>query len=91
MIDLASLPLWIYAAVGSTILWAKMKANQRAVYGLTDLVAIFVPKEWPRVRGTIEILIYLSLGTLITIAVINPGTPAQAFAAGLGWTGLTTK
>jgi hypothetical protein len=91
MLDPAGLPLWVYAAMGCAILWAKMKASQRSVYGLTDMICVFVPDTWPKLRGLLEIAIYLTVGSLIAIAIITPSTPAQAFAAGLGWTSLTTR
>lgn len=67
MIELAELPLWVYAAVGSAILWTKMKNNQRGVYGLTEMIEMFVPETWPRARGMLEILIYLFIGCLISV------------------------
>jgi hypothetical protein len=36
-----STPLWIYAAAGVAILWGKMKATQRNVYGAPRTMMIF--------------------------------------------------
>jgi hypothetical protein len=84
-------PLWIYAAVGVAILWGKMKVTQRSVYGLSHIIETFIPPQWKKLRAIVELSCYLSAGCLIAMGVIDPATPAQAFAAGLGWTGLTTR
>jgi hypothetical protein len=68
MLDPMALPLWVYVAIGCVILWAKMKATQRAVYGLTDVIALFVPETWPRLRAVLELVIYLMLGSLIVLS-----------------------
>jgi len=86
-----SVPLWIYAAAGVAILWGKMKATQRTVYGLTDIIKALIPERQGKLRAIVEISCYLSVGCLVAMGVIDPATLAQAFAAGLGWTGLTTK
>jgi hypothetical protein len=84
-------PLWIYAAVGVAILWGKMRTSQRNVYALTDFIEALIPSHMKKLRAIVELACYLSLGGTVAIGVIDPATPAQAFAAGLGWTGLTTK
>jgi hypothetical protein len=84
-------PLWIYAAAGVAILWGKMKASQRNVYALTDIIKALIPSHMEKQRAIVELACYLSIGCIIAMGVIDPATPAQAFAAGLGWTGLTTK
>lgn len=89
MSDDSFLPLWIYAAVGATILWAKMRRSKRDIYGLTEITKQYIPNE--KVRIIVELAIFLIIGCLVSVGVINPSTPAQAFAAGLGWTGLATK
>lgn len=83
------LPLWLYASVGIVILWGKMKKNQRGVYALTELISQLVSNA--KMRACLELAMFLVIGSIVSIGVIDPSTPAQAFAAGLGWTSLTTK
>jgi hypothetical protein len=91
MTEWFQVPLWIYAAAGVLILWSKSKATNRGVYGLTDFINRFIPQEYAKTRSIIEVICYLSIGCLISMGVFTPATPAQALAAGLGWTGLTTR
>jgi hypothetical protein len=85
------LPLWVYAAVGVLLLWGKMKLSSRNVYALTDIVNLLIPVTWPRLRGIVELTCYIAIGSIISLGVLEPSTPGQAFAAGLGWTSLTTR
>jgi hypothetical protein len=88
--DHASLfSLYGYTAAGAIILWGKLAKQGRGVYFLSDLLAIYVPSE--RWRRVIEPLIFVAFGTYIAVGVIGPTTERQAFAAGLGWTGLASK
>jgi len=83
--------LYTNAAVGAAILWAKLGKKGRQVYALSDLVEIVVPIHFPRTRKLVEVVVFLALGTYITVEVFGPSTGGQAFAAGLGWTGLASK
>jgi hypothetical protein len=89
--DLAHAQLWLYTGAGVAILWGKMKTSQRSVYGLTAIINSLVPETRPRLRSVIEIICYLVVGCFVAMGVLAPATPGQAFAAGLGWTGLTTR
>jgi hypothetical protein len=83
--------LWIYTAVGVAILWAKMKRAQRSVYCLSDILDVLIPKRMKRLKAVAELVCYLFVGCIVAVGIIKPGTPAQALAAGLGWTSLTTR
>jgi uncharacterized membrane protein YbjE (DUF340 family) len=89
MITFSDLPLWVYAAVGIVILWGKMKKNQRNVYALTELVGQLISNA--KLRVCAELVVFLAIGSVVAMGIIDPTTPAQAFAAGLGWTSLTTR
>jgi hypothetical protein len=91
MIEGLTVPLWVYATAGVLILWSKSKASNRGVYGLSDLIDRFIPEKYAKTRSIVEVICYLSIGCLLSMGVFNPATPAQALAAGLGWTGLTTR
>ena len=87
---LSPLPLWVYSAIGVLILWGKLKLTSKNVYTLSGIVNVIIPETWPRLRGIVELTCYITIGCIIAVGVIDPGTPAQAFAAGLRWTGLTS-
>jgi hypothetical protein len=88
----SALVLYTNAAVGAAILWAKLGKKNRRVYGLTDLVEVLVPLNWNRLRMLTELIIFLGLGTYVTVELFGPSTGGQAFAAGMGWTaGLASR
>jgi hypothetical protein len=82
-------PIPVYVAVGVIVLWSKTSKTQRNVYGLTAVVEMVFASE--KVRGFVELIVFLSIGCIISHGIVAPTTPAQAVAAGLGWTGLMTK
>ncbi len=56
--------LYIHAGVGATILWAKMRKEQRKVYVLTTLTDMFIENE--KLRLLTEFIIFVSLGSYVT-------------------------
>ena len=84
-----AIPIPVYVAVGVIVLWSKTSKTQRNVYGLTAVVEMIFSNE--RVRGVVELIVFLTIGCIISHGIVAPTTPAQAVAAGLGWTGLMTK
>lgn len=84
--------LYTDAAVGALILWAKLGRQNRRIYGLTEIVETLVPAHWRRVRVVIQLIVFIALGTYVSVEVFGPATGGQAFAAGLGWTaGLASR
>ena len=88
---IATYYLYIDAAIGAAILWAKLGKTNRRVYGLSDVVEMLISENWPRVRMISEFVIFLLIGTYVSVALFDPSTGGQALAAGLGWTGLASK
>lgn len=84
-----SIPLVVYVAVGVVVLWCKTSKANRNIYGLSPVIALFLSNE--RARSIVELIVFLTIGCLISEGFVIPGTPAQAVAAGLGWTGLLTR
>jgi hypothetical protein len=81
--------LYICTACGALILWGKLAKQGRSVYFLSNILDLYISRvSW---RRGIEPILFVALGTFIAVMVIDPRTGAQAFAAGLGWTGLTSK
>jgi hypothetical protein len=81
--------LYVCAACGAFILWGKLSLTQeQSVAFLTRFLELYISRAG--IRKGIEPLLFVALGTFLAVMIIAPVTPAQAFAAGLGWTGLTT-
>jgi hypothetical protein len=83
-----TVPLFIYVAVGTTLLWSKTSKKNRKIYGLSDILGQVLTND--RAKSMMELIVFLTLGCLISKAFVVPTTEAQALAAGLGWTGLCT-
>jgi hypothetical protein len=85
----SAIPLSAYVAVGVIVPWCKTSKAQRNIYGLSPVIEMFLSNE--RAKSALELIVFLTVGCLISHGVVVPSTPAQAIAAGLGWTGLMTK
>jgi hypothetical protein len=83
------IPLVVYVAVGVIVLWCKTSKANRSIYGLSPIFALIFRNE--RVKSIVELIVFLTIGCLISMGLVVPSTPAQAVAAGLGWTGFMTK
>jgi hypothetical protein len=44
-----------------------------------------------KVRMRLEMLVFVLVGTIVTMELTHPSSGMQAFSAGLGWTGLAAK
>ena len=83
--------LWtiVYTSIGAAIFWGKWGKAKLKAYVLSDLVNLLpCNQKW---RGIIEFVIFVALGCLVGVAVVQPTNAAQALTAGLGWTGLVSK
>jgi hypothetical protein len=66
-----------------------MGQGQVAAIRLSEIVDTFALSEPNRIR--VEFLVFIVVGTVTCMILTQPANPQQAFAAGLGWTGLLTK
>ena len=81
--------LYGYAGAGALLLWCRLgKGKAREVYGLSDILRRYIAED---VREKIEPILFVLLGTVLSVGIIQPTTAAQAFAAGVGWTSLASK
>lgn len=76
----------LFTAIGAAVFWGKWGKTRLKAFVLSDLLNAF-PLN-PKVRGAIELLIFVALGCIVGIAVVQPTSAAQAITAGFGWTGL---
>ncbi len=78
-----------FTALGATISYSKWGRKKLKVYYLSDLLDVFVIA--PKSRLLLEFAIFVFIGCAISIGIVHPQNAAQAFSAGLGWTGLVGK
>jgi hypothetical protein len=83
--------LFFYAGLGAIVLWGKLGKDKRKAYVLGDLLDKLLPPTWIKTRVTSELLIFVALGSVVAVSLVQPATTAQAVAAGLGWTGLASR
>jgi len=77
-----------FVAVGCVLAFAKLGKEQRRIYALSEIVGKMGLQ--PSYRLILELTIFVLLGSLVAWAIVQPMSPAQAVAAGLGWTGILT-
>ncbi len=77
------------AAFGSAVLYSKWGRGKLRPYVFSEIVDTFALSEPNRIR--VEFLVFIVVGTVTCMILTQPANPQQAFAAGLGWTGLLTK
>jgi hypothetical protein len=84
-------PTLLYACIacGAFLLWSRLARQGRQVLGLSHFLELYINHE--RYRVKVEPLLFIGIGTFVAAMVIAPITGPQAFAAGLGWTGLLSS
>jgi hypothetical protein len=76
----------IYTALGAALFWGKWGRTRLKAYVLSDIVELLpVSDHW---RSAIELTIFVTIGCVVGIGVVQPLNPTQALTAGFGWTGL---
>jgi hypothetical protein len=79
----------IFTAIGAAVYWGKAGRTKLRAYYLSDLIAKLPINE--NARAVLEFLVFVALGSLVGVAVVQPLNPTQAITAGLGWTGLFAR
>jgi len=90
MFQAPSFTFWnvVFTAIGAAVFWGKFGRGRLRAYLLSDLLNLF---PWnPSWRAAAEFLLFVALGCIVGIAVVQPSNATQALAAGLGWTGFLT-
>lgn len=84
-------PILLYACIacGAFLLWSKLSKQGRQVLGLSHFLQLYIGNE--NLRNGLEPFLFVGVGTFVAAMVIAPITGPQAFAAGLGWTGLLSS
>ena len=85
----ASWVILLYTALGVGIIWTSWGAGSLSVKYLSEqLAAVGVRRNWLLV---VEFGLTMFVGVLIAVTFVQPQTPQQAIAAGMGWTSLVTR
>ena len=79
----------LFTSLGVILLWSKMGRKGIRPYALSNLIELFRLSK--RATTILEFLVFLALGVVAGIAIVQPVNAPQAIAAGLGWTGLFTR
>jgi hypothetical protein len=58
-------------------------------YVFSDLLDTFDLGKNARYR--VELVVFVLFGTIVAMGIARPASMAQAFSAGLGWTGIAAK
>ena len=79
----------LFTAFGVFLVWSSWGAGKLSVKHLNTQLALFgLP---PNALLVIEFLVTMVFGVILAITFVQPQTPSQAIAAGMGWTSLVTK
>ena len=78
-----------FTALGVFAVWAAWGKGRLGVAYVTDRLSDRGVS--PNVLLLFEFLLIMVLGVLLAITFVQPQTPQQAIAAGMGWTGLVAR
>ena len=78
-----------FTALGVFLIWSSWGAGKLSVkYLNTQLTAFGLP---PNALLAIEFGVTMVCGVILAITFVEPQTPSQAIAGGMGWTSLVAK
>lgn len=75
-----------FSALGALTLWIRLKFGLSFERGSDDFMNEL--KEQFRVRVLIHLLLFVTLGAVLSVIMVEPNTYKQALAAGMAWTSL---
>jgi hypothetical protein len=76
----------VFTALGVLMLYSRWGKNGLKLYIPRDIIRTLHLSEDHTCQ--VELLVFITVGTLVAMACVEPDTVRQSFAAGLGWTGL---
>lgn len=92
MQPLMTIQFWahaLFAFLGAGLLYMQWGRSKLRAYAFSDLLDTFDLTESVRYRT--ELVIFVLVGTIVALGIARPSTMAQAFSAGLGWTGIAAR
>lgn len=87
MFDDPSFTFWnvVYTSIGTAVFWGKWGRKKLKAYYLSDLIER-LPLE-KRYRQILEFVVFVSIGCVVGVGLVEPRNAVQALTAGFGWTG----
>ncbi|MDD2860569.1 MAG: hypothetical protein PHI71_05790 [Acidiphilium sp.] len=83
--------LCISSGLGALLLWGRTDKKKRASVGIGDIIKIFIKDPNSGFSQSLELVLFIAIGIFLSIYIAGVTNGSQAFAAGLGWTGLASK
>jgi len=80
----------LFAGIAVYALWLALKRRDIEVFTTMPLTAIPRGVLW-YFAFYFDLLLFVTVGVIVSVGVVQPSTPLQAIAAGLSWTGLLTR
>lgn len=81
---------WLITAIGAVLLWGRLGRTKVKAYVLSAWLDTFMKPDG-FVRVTVEVVLFVGIGTFLALGLCAPATFAQALGAGFGWTSLVAK
>jgi len=78
-----------YTSLGAALFYSKWGRKRLKVYFLSDILDVCNLSDGTRV--VLEFCIFIFFGCSVSLGIVHPQNAAQAFIAGLGWTGLVGR
>ena len=75
-----------FAALGAFALWLRLKFGINFEKSTEGFVNAFSQDSF--VKMFFHLLLFVTLGSLMSVTLVEPGTIKQALAAGMAWTSL---
>lgn len=79
----------VFTALGAMIVWARLGPKRVRVFALSRLIEGMGLTN--RTKFIAELVIFVAMGVVVGVAVVQPTNVPQALAAGMGWTGLLSQ
>ena len=81
-----SFNLFFAAFLGAALLWLSTRYGKTILISLDDFIDEL--SDDFKIRTIVSLFVCSILGAILAVYAAEPGTVKQAFAAGLGWSGL---
>ena len=78
-----------YTALGVFLIWSSWGSGRLGVRYLNEQLKSLGLSS--NVLLVVEFVFTMTIGVVVAITFVEPQTPQQALAAGMGWTSLVTK
>ena len=91
MFEVPTFEIWavVFTGLGAIVVWGRLGPKKIRVFALSRLIEALGFTD--RRLMFAEFFVFVGLGIVVGVAVVQPTTVPQALAAGMGWTGLLSQ